>query len=157
MQNRSTGMFATSVPVDVVPSAPRCPSWKIHTTAPNAAVSDNTLSASVLTGNNTLPVSRNISTNVTTPITVSTSGNRAVTASTLSRLTCVTPVICTVPPLGAVIPRMNSSWLSARCENGGAALLTGRNTEASTAPLGADGGPTFSPLMKVPACDDNGP
>ena len=29
-----------AVPVAVVPNAPRCPSWKIHTSAPNAAVSD---------------------------------------------------------------------------------------------------------------------
>ena len=40
MQNNSTGMLATSVPVDVVPNAPRWPSWKIQTSAPNAAVRD---------------------------------------------------------------------------------------------------------------------
>ena len=34
MQNNSTGMLATNVPVGVVPSAPRWPSWKIHTIAP---------------------------------------------------------------------------------------------------------------------------
>ena len=68
MQNNSTGMLATSVPVGVVPSAPRWPSWKIHTSAPNAAVSDSTLSTSAFSGSTTLPVSRNSSTNVITAI-----------------------------------------------------------------------------------------
>ena len=66
MQNNSTGMLATRVPVDVVPNAPRWPSWKIHTIAPNAADSDRTLSASDLSGSTTLPVSRNSSTSVMT-------------------------------------------------------------------------------------------
>ena len=57
-------MLATSVPVAVVPSAPRWPSWKIHTSAPNAAVSDNTLSTNAFSGSTTLPVSRNSSTKV---------------------------------------------------------------------------------------------
>ena len=69
-------MFATSVPVDVVPSAPRCPSWKIHTSAPNAAVSDNTLSTNAFSGSTTLPVSRNSSTKVITAIKPNTSGSR---------------------------------------------------------------------------------
>ena len=38
----------SNVPVEVVPSAPRRPSWKIHTNAPNAADSDKTLRAPVL-------------------------------------------------------------------------------------------------------------
>ena len=49
-------MLATSVPVGVVPSAPRWPSWKIHTSAPNAAVSDSTLSTNAFSGSTTLPV-----------------------------------------------------------------------------------------------------
>ena len=64
MQNNSTGMLATSVPVGVVPNAPRWPSWKIHTRAPNAAVNDNTLSTKAFSGRITLPVNRNSSTNV---------------------------------------------------------------------------------------------
>ena len=44
MQNNSAGMVTTSVPVAVVPNAPRCPSWKIHTSAPNVAVIDKPLS-----------------------------------------------------------------------------------------------------------------
>ncbi len=87
MQNNSTGRFATSVPVGVVPSAPRWPSWKIQTRAPNAADSDNTLSTKAFSGRMTLPVSRNSSTKVMAAITPSTSGNRDVMASELSRLT----------------------------------------------------------------------
>ena len=68
MQNSNTGILATSVPVGVVPSAPRWPSWKIHTSAPNAAVSDNTLSTNAFSGSTTLPVSRNSSTKVMTAI-----------------------------------------------------------------------------------------
>ena len=86
MQNNSTGMFATSVPVDVVPSALRWPSWKIHTSAPNAAVNDNMFSTTAFSGSTTLPVNRNKSPKVITPITPSTQGSRVVIASTLSRL-----------------------------------------------------------------------
>ena len=93
-------MFATSVPLGVVPSAPRWPSWKIHTSAPNAAVSDSTLHISAFSGSTTLPVSRNSSTNVMAAISPSTSGSRSVTASTLSRLTCATPPISTDRPAG---------------------------------------------------------
>jgi hypothetical protein len=64
MQNNSAGMVTTSVPVAVVPNAPRCPSSKTHTSAPNVAVRDKALSTSVFSGNTTLPVSRNNSTNV---------------------------------------------------------------------------------------------
>ena len=80
MQNISTGMFASRVPVEVVPKAPRFPSWKIHTSEPNAADSDNTLSAMAFSGSTTLPVSRNSSTRVITPISASTVGIREVTA-----------------------------------------------------------------------------
>src|ERR687892_310142 len=57
MQNISTGMFATMVPVGVVPSPPKWPSWKIHTSAPKDAVSDKTLSTNAFSGSTTLPVS----------------------------------------------------------------------------------------------------
>ena len=76
MQNNSTGMLATSVPVGVVPSAPRWPSWKIHTSAPNAAVNDNTFSTTAFSGSTTLPVSRNSSPKVISAITPSTHGSR---------------------------------------------------------------------------------
>ncbi|COZ39130.1 Uncharacterised protein [Mycobacterium tuberculosis] len=62
MQNSRTGIFATNVPLGVVPRAPKWPSWKIHTNAPNAAVSDNTLQTNAFAGSTTLPVSRNNST-----------------------------------------------------------------------------------------------
>src|SRR3981189_2116200 len=72
MQNNTTGSLATSVPVGVVPSALRCPSWKIHTSAPNAAVNDNTFSTTAFTGKTTLALTRNRSPNGisgTTPTT----------------------------------------------------------------------------------------
>ena len=81
MQNNNTGMLATSVPLGVVPSAPRWPSWKIHTSAPNAAVSDNTLHISAFSGSTTLPVSRNSNTKVMAAMIPSTSGSRSITAS----------------------------------------------------------------------------
>ena len=100
MQNNSTGMLATRVPVGVVPNAPRWPSWKIHTSAPNAAVSERTLSTRAFNGSTTLPVSRNSSTNVMTAMTPSTSGSREVIAATLSRLTWAIPVNSTSRPPG---------------------------------------------------------
>ena len=93
MQNNSTGMLGFNVPVGVVPSAPRWPSWKIHTIAPNAAVSDSTLHTSALSGNTTLPVSMNKRMNVMTAIRPSTVGSCFVMASTLSRLVCADPAI----------------------------------------------------------------
>jgi hypothetical protein len=62
------------------------------TSAPEAAVNDKALSSSVFSGNTTLPVSRNITTKVITAMTVSTSGNREVMASAVSRFTWATPV-----------------------------------------------------------------
>ena len=88
MQNNSTGTVATNVPVAVVPKAPRCPSWKTHTSAPNVAVSDKTLSSNAFNGSTTLPVSKNSSTNVIAAITASTVGSREVIASQPSRLIC---------------------------------------------------------------------
>ncbi len=88
-------MLATSVPVGAVPRAPRWPSWKIHTSAPNAAVSERTLSTRAFSGKTTLPVSRNSSRKVITAMTPSTNGNREVMASTLSRLIWAIPVSCT--------------------------------------------------------------
>ena len=112
MQNNSTGMLATSVPVGVVPSAPRWPSWKIHTSAPNAAVSESTLSTSALSGSTTLPVSRNSSPKVMTAISPSTPGSRDVMASTLSRLICAMPVNSTGRPAGPGTACSRSSWVS---------------------------------------------
>src|SRR5271156_5030608 len=101
-----------------------------------------------------LLVSRNTSTNVTTPITVSTSGRRDFTASTLSRLTCVNPVISTAAPPGAATPCTRSSWVWARSVNGGAMLLTVRNRLSSTAPVAADGGPAWTRVTHVPDGED---
>src|SRR6478736_2457032 len=140
MQNSNTGRFATSVPVDVVPSAPRWPSWKIHTSAPNAAVSDKTLSANAFNGNTTLPVSRNSSTNVI--------------ACELSRLICATPVSCTCWSAGGVTARNWSSWASEASLNSGAVLPTVRNALPSLNPVAADGGPAGLPPTNVPPGDD---
>ena len=74
------------VPVGVMPNAPRCPSWNTQTRAPNAADSESTLSTMAFSGSTKLPVSRNSSTNVITPIRPSTNGIRDVTAETMSRL-----------------------------------------------------------------------
>src|SRR5258707_14456298 len=150
MQNNSTGMFATNVPLGVVPSAPRWPSWKIHTSAPNAAVSDSTLHTSALAGSTTLPVSKNSSTNVMAAISPKTSGSRSVTASTLSRLTCATPAISTDRPAGPATSCNRLSWGSDACENSGAVLLTVRNALPSTNPVAATGGPAGVPLTNVP-------
>src|ERR1700751_50042 len=94
-QNSSTGMLQTRVPVGVVPNAPRWPSWKIQTSAPNAADSDNTLSSNAFSGSTTLPVGVNNSANVITAITASTLGIREVTALLLSRLIWAVPVSST--------------------------------------------------------------
>src|ERR1700730_1548932 len=150
MQNNSTGVLATSVPVDVVPSAPKCPSWKIHTSAPNAAVSDSTLSTSALTGSTTLPVSRNNSPNVITAMRPNTAGSRDVMASTLSRLVCAMPVRSTGRPAGPGTACSLSSWVCEASENSGAVLSTVRKALPCDAPLGAEGGPTLAPPTNVP-------
>ena len=145
MQNNSTGMLATSVPVDVVPSAPRWPSWKIHTSAPNAAVSDKTLSTNAFSGNTTLPVSRNSSTNVIAAMTPRTSRQprrdrlRAVAVD----LRDPGQLHRTVRPAGS--PRAAaSSWASEASVNSGAVLPTVRNALPSLHPGGRrrrSGGP----------------
>src|SRR3954465_592341 len=154
MQNNSTGMLATSVPVGVVPSAPRWPSWNIHTSAPNAAVNDNTLSNNAFNGSTTLPVSRNSSTNVMAAIAASTSGSRSVMPLELSLLTCATPVSCTAFPSGVLTARNRSSCVSDASENSGASLPTVRNALPSFKPVAAEGGPAGGPPTKVPVGDD---
>ena len=120
-------MLATKIPLGVVPNAPRCPSWKIHTIAPNAAVSERTLSTNAFSGITTLPVNRNSRTNMMTAISPSTSGNRDAMASTLSRLICAVPVKSTCLPPGVGTACRRSSWVSERSENSGAVLSTVRN------------------------------
>ena len=88
---------------------PRCPSWKIHTIAPNAAVSESMLSTKAFSGTTTLPVSRNSSANMITAISPSTSGSRDVMASTLSRLICAVPVMSTGLPSGPATACRRSS------------------------------------------------
>ena len=105
-------MLATSVPVDVVPSPPRWPSWNIHTIAPNAAVSESTLSTRAFSGITTLPVSRNSNPNVITAIRPSTSGSRDVIALTLSRLVCAVPPSSTARPSGPATACRRRSWAS---------------------------------------------
>src|SRR6201993_5590933 len=150
MQNNSTGMLFTNVPLGVVPNAPRWPSWKIHTSAPNAAVNESTLHASAFTGSTTLPVSRNSSTNVMAAISPNTSGSRSVTASTLSRLTCATPPISADRPAGPATSCNRLSWVSEACENSGAVLVTVRNALPSANPVAAAGGPIGFPPTNVP-------
>src|SRR4029078_11748064 len=150
MQNSNTGRFATSVPVDVVPSAPRWPSWKIHTSAPNAAVNDKTLSTNAFNGNTTLPVSRNSSTNVIAAMIPRTIGSRDVIARELSRLICATPVSCTCWSAGGLTARNWSSWASEASLNSGAVLPTVRNALPSLNPVAADGGPVGLPPTNVP-------
>src|ERR1700716_3955720 len=145
MQNNSTGMLATSVPVGVVPSAPRWPSWNIHTNAPKAAVNDKTLSTNDFSGNTTLPVSRNSSTNVIVAMVPRTVGSREVIACELSRLIWATPVSCTDLPAGALTARSRSSWVSDALVNSGAVLPTVRKAPPSFSPVAADGGPTGPP------------
>jgi hypothetical protein len=149
MQNISTGMLATMVPVGVVPSPPKWPSWKIHTSAPKDAVSDKTLSTNAFSGSTTLPVSRNSSTKVIAAITPRTSGRREVIASELSRLICAMPVICTCWSAGGLTARSRSSWASEASVNSGAVLLTVRNALPSLTAVAADGGPAGLPPTNV--------
>ena len=134
MQNNSAGMVTTSVPVAVVPNAPRCPSWKIHTSAPNVAVSDKPLSTSVFSGNITLPVIGNISTNVIAAMTARTMGTREVTAWAVSRLIGVVPVRSACRPAGPGTACSSSSCVSEACEYSGAVLVTVRKALPSLTP-----------------------
>src|SRR3954470_1608722 len=154
MQNNSTGTLATRVPVGVVPNAPRWPSWKIHTNAPNAAVSDNTLSTRAFSGRITLPVRRNNSTNVIAAITASTTGSRSVMPVELSSLIGATPVSRTGLPAGVLTARSRPSCDSEASENSGASLPTVRNALPSLNPVAAEGAPADTPSMNLPAGDE---
>ena len=145
MQNNNTGMLATRVPVWVVPSPPRWPSWKIHTSAPNAAVSESMFSTRAFSGTTTLPVSRNSNPNMMTAIRPSTSGRVDVIAFTLSRLVCAVPVNSTVRPPGPSTACKRSSWVSEASENSGAVVATVRYMLPSRAAVGADGAPVLLP------------
>ena len=149
-QNSSTGMLASIVPVGVVPRALRWPSWNIHTSAPNAADNDSKLSTSAFRGRITLPVSRNSSIMVISPIRPSTIGNREVIAATLSRLTWAPPANSTSRPAGSGTACNRSSWIFDSGENSAAVLRTERNALPSATPVGADGGPTLLPPTNVP-------
>ena len=94
-------MLATKTPLGVVPSAPRFPSWKIHTIAPKAAVSERTLSAKAFSGITTLPVNRKRSMNMKLAISPSTKGKCDAMALTLSRLIWAVPVKLTSSPPGS--------------------------------------------------------
>ena len=64
------GMVGSMVPVGVKLSSPdRWPCWKIHTIAPNVAVSDSAFITMALTGSTTDPNARNSSTNVASTTT----------------------------------------------------------------------------------------
>ena len=143
-------MFATSVPVAVVPSAPRLPSWKIQTIAPKAALSDSMLSTRALIGSTTLPVSRNSKTSMMAAINPRTRGSRERMASTLSRLVCARPPNSTGRPPGAGTSCRRSSWFSDASENNGTELPMVISVLPDTCPVAANGGPVNSPPTKVP-------
>ena len=113
------------------------------------AESDKTLSSNAFSGNTTLPVSKNSSTNVIAAITASTAGSREVIASQLSRLICAIPVICTCWPPGPATACNRSNWVSEASENSGAVLPTVKNALPSLI-AAADGGPTSEPATNVP-------
>ena len=145
MQNSNTGIFGTSVPVTLVPSPPRWPSWKTQTSAPNAAVSDKTLSSNAFNGSTTLRVSRNSCTKVTIAITPSTIGRRELIAAALSRVIWAIPVSWTRSPEGPGTACNLSSWVSEAAENSVALLDTVRKALPSAIPVAAVGGPTRTP------------
>jgi hypothetical protein len=68
--------------------------------APKAALSESMFSTNAFSGIITLPVSRNSTANMITAMSPSTTGNRDVMASTLSRLTCAVPANSTWRPPG---------------------------------------------------------
>src|SRR2546421_9805722 len=77
MQNIRIGVDVSRVPVGVNDSSPdRCPSWKIHTMAPNVADRLSRFRIRALTGITTLPEKRNSITNVITAIIATASGRR---------------------------------------------------------------------------------
>ena len=143
-------MFASIVPVGVVPNAPRWPSWNTHTRAPKAADSDSTLSTSAFNGSTRLPVNRNSRMSVIAPIRLSTNGIREVTAETISRLICAPPAIRMSRSAGSATACNRSSWSLDASENSGAVLRTDRKALPSAIPAGADGGPVLPPFTKVP-------
>src|ERR1700760_4960214 len=82
---KTSRIIVTSVGAGVKPSSPaRCPSWKIHTRAPNTAVSESALRARALTGRTTLPVNRNSSTKVVRAIHKIAQGRPLPTAARVS-------------------------------------------------------------------------
>src|SRR5262245_19958527 len=77
MQNISTGVELSSVPVAVNPSAPaKWPSWNTNAIAPNVADRLSRFSTMALIGTSTLPVIRNSTTKVTSAINPAASGTR---------------------------------------------------------------------------------
>ena len=83
-------------------------------------------STNAFSGIITLPVSRNSTANMITAMSPSTTGNRDVMASTLSRLTCAVPANSTSRPPGPWTACRPSSWASEDSENSGAVLRTVR-------------------------------
>src|SRR6478672_8059215 len=75
MQNMRIGITTAIVPVGVKSNSPdRCPSWKIHTMAPNVAVRLRMLRTTAFSGTSKLPNSRNSTTNVVTTMMPAASG-----------------------------------------------------------------------------------
>src|SRR6478735_6328014 len=148
------GRARSSVPVAVVPNAPRCPSWNIHTSAPKAAVNDKMLSVNDFTGNTTLPVSTNKSTNVIAAMIARTMGSREVTAWAVSLLLGALPVNSGCRPPGPGTACRPSSCLWEAGEYSGALLVTVRNALPSLSAVVADGGPTRAPATNVPAGEE---
>ena len=79
MQNISTGVVASMVPVGVKPrDSERWPSWKIHTMAPNVAVRLSRLSSTAFTGTSSPPNIRNSKTKVTSAMMPPAQGRRPI-------------------------------------------------------------------------------
>ena len=101
------GVKTSIAPVAVTSSRDvRCPSWKIHTMAPNVAVRLSTFIMMALIGTTTLPSMANNRTKVATPMSASATGSRAVTASLVSTNRADGPV--------TTVGWSTSSWRMAR-------------------------------------------
>ena len=108
------------------------------------------MSTSAFSGSTRLPVSRNSSTKVITPISAKTSGNREVMACTWSRFTCAPPPIRTLRPAGVGTACSRLNWVLDASENSIVVLRTVRNALPWAMAVGAEGGPTRLPPTNVP-------
>ena len=103
------------------PSSPdRCPSWKIHTSAPTDAVSDSTFITIALSGSSTEPNARNSSTKVTRPTKAAIHGRMRPRLPSRSTSWAVSPPTSTWDPAGGTTARTSVTSCLARGEIGSA-------------------------------------